>query len=48
MNYLQVIEVLGRMNKQLRILKIEEQIIFQKRNIEKIRKKIWIIFIFIV
>lgn len=40
MNYLQVIEVLGRMNKQLRILKIEEQIIFQKRNIEKIRKKI--------
>lgn len=35
MNYLQVIEVLGRMNKQLRILKIEEQIIFYKRNIAK-------------
>lgn len=35
MNYLQVIEVLGRMNKQLRILKIEEQIIFYKRNITK-------------
>lgn len=35
MNYLQVIEVLGRMNKKMRILKIEEQIIFKKRNIER-------------
>lgn len=38
MNYLQIIDVLGRMNKNLRILKIEEQIIFQKRNIEKVKK----------
>lgn len=35
MNYLCVLEVLGRMNKNLRILKIEEQIIFQKRNLER-------------
>jgi len=35
MNYLQVIEVLGRMSKNMRILKIEEQIIFYKRNIER-------------
>lgn len=40
MNYLQVVEVLGRMNKNMKVLKIEGQIVFYKRNIEREKKEL--------